>query len=137
MCYDAFPWVPDLKWVGINKAGSLLALKLFGVWGLWLFTVPALRARKPGGPYGMGYEEKRALDLSFLVLPFICIVGPILFKDSSTTFWLSLVTLGALYAWSFNTPLTDEKIQRGAGQESSRTSLEDTHRGPSGGKDRW
>lgn len=45
--------------------------------------------------------------------------------------------LGVPLRWSFNTPLTDEKIQRGAGQESSRTSLEDTHRGPSGGKDRW
>ncbi|CAE7428439.1 RPH1 [Symbiodinium natans] len=117
MCYDAFPWIPDLTWAGINKLGSKLALKLFGVWGLWLFTVPALRARKPGGPYGMGYEEKRALDLSFLVLPFVCIFGPILFKDASTTFWLSLLTLAGLYGWSFNTPLVEGKIQRGAGQD--------------------
>lgn len=117
MCYDAFPWVPDLTWAGINTRGSMLALKLFGVWGLWLFTVPALRARKPGGPYGMGYEEKRALDLSFLVLPFICIFGPVLFQEASATFWLSLATLGALYLWSFNTPLSEGKIQRGAGQD--------------------
>lgn len=117
MCYDAFPWVPDLTWAGINARGSMLALKLFGIWGLWLFTVPALRARKPGGPYGMGYEEKRALDLSFLVLPFICIFGPVLFQEASATFWLSLATLGGLYAWSFNTPLSDGKIQRGAGQD--------------------
>lgn len=117
MCYDAFPWVPDLTWAGINARGSMLALKLFGIWGLWLFTVPALRARKPGGPYGMGYEEKRALDLSFLVLPFICIFGPVLFQEASATFWLSLATLGGLYVWSFNTPLSDGKIQRGAGQD--------------------
>ncbi|CAE7888913.1 dgat2, partial [Symbiodinium sp. KB8] len=118
MCYDAFPWIPDLTWAGINKVGSKLAIKLFGVWGLWLFTVPALRARKPGGPWGMGYEEKRALDISFLVLPFVCIFAPILFKDAAATYWLSLLTLVGLYGWSFNTPLEDEsKIQRGAGQD--------------------
>ncbi|CAJ1408151.1 unnamed protein product [Effrenium voratum] len=118
MCYDAFPWIPDLTWAGINKAGSMLALKLFGVWGLWLFTVPALRARKPGGPYGMGYEEKRALDLSFLVLPFACLFGPVFFKDAAVTFWISLVTLAGLYAWSFSSPLSEDgKIQRGAGQD--------------------
>ncbi|CAE7896510.1 unnamed protein product [Symbiodinium necroappetens] len=25
MCYDAFPWIPDLTWAGINKVGCLAA----------------------------------------------------------------------------------------------------------------
>eukprot|EP00931_Biecheleriopsis_adriatica_P003868 TRINITY_DN105626_c0_g1_i1.p1 TRINITY_DN105626_c0_g1~~TRINITY_DN105626_c0_g1_i1.p1 ORF type:complete len:406 (+),score=92.78 TRINITY_DN105626_c0_g1_i1:40-1218(+) len=118
MCYNVFPWVPDLTWAGVNRAGSELGLKLFGVWGIWLVTVPALRARKPGGPYGMGYEEKRALDLSFLVLPFVCIFMPFVSKDPASTFWADLLILAALYVWSFNTPLAAEgSIKRGAGQD--------------------
>eukprot|EP00930_Biecheleria_cincta_P082767 TRINITY_DN72425_c0_g1_i1.p1 TRINITY_DN72425_c0_g1~~TRINITY_DN72425_c0_g1_i1.p1 ORF type:complete len:413 (+),score=85.26 TRINITY_DN72425_c0_g1_i1:47-1240(+) len=119
MCYDAFPWVPDLSWCGVNQRGVKLLLKLLGLWGIWLVTVPALRARKPGGPYGMGYEEKRALDLSFLALPFICIFVPFVNKDPVVSFWLSMLTLGGLYVWSFNTPLasTVGSIKRGAGED--------------------
>lgn len=47
----------------------------------------------------------------------ICLVAPIVFKEAAITFWLSLATLGGLYAWSFNTPLSEGKIQRGAGQD--------------------
>lgn len=116
LCYEQFPFLPDLSWAGLNDKGAILIGKLYGIWGIWLTTVPALRARKPGGPYGMGYEEKRALDLSFLVLPVICIFTPFVSRDPPATFWACLITLAALYVWSFNTPLeTKSGPRRGAG----------------------
>lgn len=118
MCYDALP-IPDLNWLGLDDAGSRLVLRLFGLWGIWLVTVPALRARKPGGPYGMGYEEKRALDLSFLILPLVCILVPFISKDPALIFWLCLLTVGGCYVWSFKTPLETESTfsRRGAGSD--------------------
>lgn len=113
MCYGTFPFVPDLRWLGINRLGVKLALCLFGVWGIWLVTVPALRARKPGGPYGLRYEEKRALDVSFLILPFVCFLTPFLSKDPTVTFWASVAVVLACYAWSFVTPLEAEAASRG------------------------
>ncbi|CAK0884859.1 unnamed protein product [Prorocentrum cordatum] len=118
LCYEQFPFLPDLTWAGLNDKGTVLIGKLYGIWGIWLTTVPALRARKPGGPYGMGYEEKRALDLSFLVLPFICILTPFASRDPAATFWACLATLAGLYAWSFTTPLQAASgPRRGAGGE--------------------
>jgi len=118
LCYETFPFVPDWEWLGLTPEATTLTFKLFGLWGIWLVTVPALRARKPGGPYGMGNEEKRALDLSFLVLPLVCIFTPFFSKDPAVTFWLSLATVAGLYVWSFNTPLEsadDSGSRRGAG----------------------
>eukprot|EP00929_Paragymnodinium_shiwhaense_P047548 TRINITY_DN24114_c0_g1_i1.p1 TRINITY_DN24114_c0_g1~~TRINITY_DN24114_c0_g1_i1.p1 ORF type:complete len:428 (+),score=114.42 TRINITY_DN24114_c0_g1_i1:83-1366(+) len=118
MSYGAWPWVPDLEFLGVDADFTKLAIQLFGLWGVWLVTIPALRARKPGGPYGMGYEEKRALDTSFFIVPIGNFIIPFFTKDPSVPFWMSLVLLGACYLWSFNTPLVDPKMQRrGAGTD--------------------
>lgn len=108
LCYGTFPFVPELGPYGVNPDYTLLALKLFGFWGVWLVTIPALRARKPGGPYGMGYEEKRALDTSFSVVPLGNILLPFLSRDPAVPFWWSLIVLGGCYAWSYNTPLAPD-----------------------------
>mmetsp|Transcript_99246 Transcript_99246/g.179230 ORF Transcript_99246/g.179230 Transcript_99246/m.179230 type:complete len:406 (+) Transcript_99246:60-1277(+) len=119
MCYGTWPLVPDLLWLDIRPEGVQLGLKLFGLWGIWLVTVPALRARKPGGPYGLGYEEKRALDLAFLVLPFVCLFTPFFSKDPTVTFWACLLFVAGLYLWSFNTPIAESSAngRRGAGSD--------------------
>jgi len=118
LCYGTFPFIPDLQPLGIGPFSTRLMLQLFGVWGTWLVTVPALRSRKPGGPFGMGYEEKRALDLSFLVLPFVCIIVPLVSREPAVTFWASLLAVAGLYLWSFNTPLQSESgSRRGAGDD--------------------
>jgi len=108
MCYGTFPWVPDLSIFGINKRGGRLVLTLLGIWGLWLVTVPALRARKPGGPYGMGYREKRALDTAFLILPVLNFVVPAFNNDPAVTFWVGLAVIVGCYAWSFVAEVEDE-----------------------------
>lgn len=120
-CFDLFP-LPDGRWLNLTPLGVQLCLRLLGVWGIWLVTVPALRARKPGGPYGMGYEEKRALDVCFLILPIVCLVTPFFSKEPFVTFCLSLLALVACYLWSFNTPFVAENqatSRRGAGGDLS------------------
>jgi hypothetical protein len=108
LSYDAWPWLPDLRGLGINSLGTKFVFRMFGLWGIWLLTIPALRARKPGGPYGLRNEEKRALDAAWLVLPFICLLTPFFTKDVTATYWASLTTLIGFYVWSFNTPLVTE-----------------------------
>mmetsp|Transcript_11536 Transcript_11536/g.21033 ORF Transcript_11536/g.21033 Transcript_11536/m.21033 type:complete len:382 (+) Transcript_11536:87-1232(+) len=113
MSYNAFPFVPDLSFFEIPEEGSRYILQLLGVWGIWLLTIPALRARKPGGPYGMGYEEKRALDIAFLATPAVVLIVPFLDSYPPTTFWASLAVLGICYVWSFTTPLVEDDAKSG------------------------
>jgi len=119
MVYGQWPWIPDLTWLNMNRLGSELLIKLIGSWGPVILTVPALRARKPGGPYGMGYEEKRALDVSFLILPFVNLVVPFLAQEPAiTTYWVSTVLIVCLYAWSFSTPVEGSgKVTRRGAQD--------------------
>jgi len=117
-CYDAWPFLPDLEWLGLDRESTSLTFRLLGLWGIWLVTIPALRARKPGGPYGLRPEEKRALDVSFLITPFLCILVPFFSKDPAVTFWASVVCLAGCYVWSFNTPLVaTASSRRGAAQD--------------------
>lgn len=53
----------------VPGSGLDLAVRVLGFWGIWLFTIPSLRSRKPGGLWGMSNGEKAALDLAFLLVP--------------------------------------------------------------------
>jgi len=121
--YGTWPWVPDLKWLGFKPAFTNLMLQLFGVWGPWMVTIPALRARKPGGAYGMGYEEKRALDIAFLVLPFVIFGAPFFVKDPIVIFWGTLLITVACYAWSFSVVETWDETD-GEGNKVQRRGVE-------------
>lgn len=119
LAFNKFPFLPDWSWLEMSPMATELTFKLFGMWGIWLVTIPALRARKPGGPYGMGYEEKRALDLGFLTTPIICFLGPVFTKEAGYVFLATLALLIGLYVWSFNTPLQDEsRARRGAANDA-------------------
>jgi len=114
---NTWPWYPDWRWLGVNRLGVKLIFNTFGGWGIWLLTLPALRARKPGGPYGQGPQEKRALDIAYLSTLPVCLFLPYIDKSPATCFWVSLAILVGSYAWSFNTPLETEIVggRRGAG----------------------
>ena len=64
--YDAVPFFPDVD----------LSVRVLGFWFVWLFTVPSLRARKPGE------AEKVALNIAFLATPVVSFVMPFVTKVS-------------------------------------------------------
>eukprot|EP00747_Dinoflagellata_sp_TGD_P012988 gnl/TRDRNA2_/TRDRNA2_122168_c0_seq1.p2 gnl/TRDRNA2_/TRDRNA2_122168_c0~~gnl/TRDRNA2_/TRDRNA2_122168_c0_seq1.p2 ORF type:complete len:156 (+),score=22.62 gnl/TRDRNA2_/TRDRNA2_122168_c0_seq1:35-469(+) len=94
MTYDALPGFPNLD----------LSLRVLGFWGIWLFTIPSLRSRKPGGPWGMSDEEKRALDVSFLLTPVTNIAVPFFSKYPPDIFWANMAVISACYGVSFIAP---------------------------------
>lgn len=109
MVCDSLPFYPDWTWLRLTDKAVKLIFRLFGLWGTWLVTVPALRARKPGGMFGMGEEEKRALDINIFVLPFINVLSTALSGDCTVGFFVGLLFIAATYVWSFNTPLPTEQ----------------------------
>lgn len=62
--YDAVPGFPNVD----------LSVRVLGFWFVWLFTVPSLRARKPGE------AEKVALNIAFLATPVISFAMPFITK---------------------------------------------------------
>lgn len=95
VAYDAVPFAGHLE----------LYVQVLGFWGIWLFTIPSLRSRKPGGIWGMSAPEKSALDLAFLLTPVANLALPSLHcKDPALIFWANLVVTGACYAWFFVGP---------------------------------
>lgn len=54
-----------------------LSIQVLGFWFVWLFTVPSLRARKPGA------SEKVALDIAFLATPVVSFAMPFITKVGS------------------------------------------------------
>ncbi|CAN0075982.1 unnamed protein product, partial [Discosporangium mesarthrocarpum] len=85
MAYDAVPFFPDLD----------ISVKVLGFWFIWLFTVPSLRARKPGA------EEKEALNVAFLATPLTNLAMPFLTKDPVTIYWANLLVLAASYGYGY------------------------------------
>lgn len=97
IAYDAVPGFPQLD----------LVWQVLGYWGFWLFTIPSLRSRKPGGMWGMGEQEKRALDTSFLLTPLVNVGVPFVSRSIPTLFWANVATLAGCYIFGFLAPATD------------------------------
>jgi len=89
---DHMPGFPDLP----------IAARAFGFWTMWLFTIPSLRAVKPMG-YPQwnvsGAQEKKALNLAFVLTPLTTIGLPFLTKDPSLIFDANLVAVALCYAF--------------------------------------
>jgi hypothetical protein len=99
--YSVFEWQAYLSVV----VGGLLSFniifpsdqpdiaRLMGMWSLWMFTVPSLRARecKP--------REKEALNLLFLLIPVINVLLPFVWKSFPFIYTADVVTLVGMYAW--------------------------------------
>lgn len=62
--YDAVPFFENVD----------ISVRVLGFWFIWLFTVPSLRARKPGA------EEKVALNIAFLATPVVSFAMPFITK---------------------------------------------------------
>lgn len=71
-----------------------LVLRALGFWSVWLFTIPALRARK-----GTPTAEKSALNAAFLATPLLNVALPALTKNTGVIWGADVALLAAAYAW--------------------------------------
>jgi hypothetical protein len=107
LAFIAFGFMANGMIGGLDETVDLV-VRLVGFWGIWAVTVPGLRARKPGGFWGMSNQEKTALDISFLVLPFVNIgIPPFVGPEVSTpdlaarVYWANVIILAGCYAFGF------------------------------------
>ncbi|KAG7675093.1 putative Protein RESISTANCE TO PHYTOPHTHORA 1, chloroplastic [Nannochloris sp. 'desiccata'] len=67
--------------------------RLIGMWSIWMFTVPSLRARECTAP------EKDALNLLFLAIPLLNVGLPFIWKSFPFIYVADCVTMFGVYAW--------------------------------------
>jgi len=100
-------------WLGA-AVGALLAFniifptdgpdipRLLGMWSLWIFSVPSLRARD------CTKAEKDALNYAFLAIPLANVALPLVWKSFAAVYSLDVAILVALYAWKGVLPFAGE-----------------------------
>jgi len=79
-----------------------IAARAFGFWTMWLFTIPSLRAVKPLGYPQWGVsaaQEKKALNLAFVLTPLTTIALPFATKDPAVIYSVNLALVAACYAF--------------------------------------
>jgi hypothetical protein len=67
--------------------------RLMGMWSVWVFTVPSLRARE------CTPKEKDALNVLFLLLPLVNVTLPLAWRSFAAVFTADVLALAAVYAW--------------------------------------
>ncbi|CAM9712365.1 unnamed protein product, partial [Ectocarpus fasciculatus] len=92
MASDQVPFFPHVD----------ISIQVLGFWFVWLFTVPSLRARKPGA------SEKVALDIAFLATPVVSFAMPFATKDPVPIYWANIATLVACYGYGFTVGKPDD-----------------------------
>jgi hypothetical protein len=65
--------------------------RLIGMWSVWMFAVPSLRARD------CPKREKDALNVLFLAIPVVNVALPFVWKSFAAAFSADVALLGALY----------------------------------------
>ncbi|CAE6056809.1 unnamed protein product [Arabidopsis arenosa] len=67
--------------------------RLMGMWSIWMFTIPSLRARD------CPIKEKEALNYLFLIIPLLNVAIPFFWKSFALVWSADTVTFFAMYAW--------------------------------------
>ncbi|KAL3693660.1 hypothetical protein R1sor_007311 [Riccia sorocarpa] len=67
--------------------------RLMGMWSIWMFTIPSLRARD------CSKKEKEALNYLFLLVPLINVTLPIFWKSFAAVWSADVVAFFIMYAW--------------------------------------
>lgn len=78
--------------------------RLMGMWSVWMFTVPSLRARE------CGPKEKDVLNLLFLVLPLANVAIPLAIKSFAVVFAADVALLAAVLAWKGAPPFGEAEV---------------------------
>lgn len=66
--------------------------RLMGMWSVWMFTVPSLRARDCAA------KEKDALNLLFVAIPLVNVLIPFVWKSFAGVFTADVLLMAAVYA---------------------------------------
>ena len=66
--------------------------RLMGMWSVWMFTVPSLRARECEA------TEKDALNLLFVAIPLVNVIIPFFWKSFAGVFTADVLLMAAVYA---------------------------------------
>ncbi|KAM0054004.1 hypothetical protein Hdeb2414_s0006g00190261 [Helianthus debilis subsp. tardiflorus] len=72
--------------------------RLMGMWSIWMFTIPSLRARD------CSKNEKEALNYLFLVVPLLNVIIPFFLKSFAVVWSADTVAFFAMYAWKLGWP---------------------------------
>ncbi|XP_050236956.1 protein RESISTANCE TO PHYTOPHTHORA 1, chloroplastic [Mercurialis annua] len=67
--------------------------RLMGMWSIWMFTIPSLRARD------CSKNEKEALNYLFLLVPLLNVTIPFFLKSFAVVWSADTVAFFAMYAW--------------------------------------
>ncbi|XP_023639676.1 uncharacterized protein LOC17889504 [Capsella rubella] len=67
--------------------------RLMGMWSIWMFTIPSLRARDCPS------KEKEALNYLFLIIPLLNVAIPFFYKSFALVWSADTVAFFAMYAW--------------------------------------
>ncbi|XP_022758149.1 uncharacterized protein LOC111305161 [Durio zibethinus] len=67
--------------------------RLMGMWSIWMFTIPSLRARD------CSKNEKEALNYLFLIIPLLNVIIPFFWKSFAIVWSADTVAFFAMYAW--------------------------------------
>ncbi|XP_010497174.1 PREDICTED: uncharacterized protein LOC104774213, partial [Camelina sativa] len=67
--------------------------RLIGMWSIWMFTIPSLRARDCPS------KEKEALNYLFLIVPLLNVAIPFFYKSFALVWSADTVAFFAMYAW--------------------------------------
>ncbi|XP_076904504.1 protein RESISTANCE TO PHYTOPHTHORA 1, chloroplastic-like [Bidens hawaiensis] len=76
--------------------------RLMGMWSIWMFTIPSLRARD------CSKNEKEALNYLFLVIPLLNVIIPFFLKSFAVVWSADTVAFFAMYAWKLGWPQKNE-----------------------------
>ncbi|KAL7172295.1 hypothetical protein ACSBR2_031898 [Camellia fascicularis] len=69
--------------------------RLMGMWSVWMFTIPSLRARD------CTKNEKEALNYLFLLIPLLNVIIPFFWKSFAVVWSADIVAFFGIYAWKF------------------------------------
>ncbi|XP_024981840.1 uncharacterized protein LOC112518398 [Cynara cardunculus var. scolymus] len=67
--------------------------RLMGMWSIWMFTIPSLRARD------CSKNEKEALNYLFLLVPLLNVTIPFFLKSFALVWSADTMAFFAMYAW--------------------------------------
>lgn len=67
--------------------------RLMGMWSIWMFTIPSLRARDCSN------REKEALNYLFILVPLLNVIIPFFWKSFAVVWSADTVAFFLMYAW--------------------------------------